>query len=353
LNRVNSRYENIREVIDFLYLDTHVEKSKKMPSKNIQPLKFLDAILVKNTLKCVDMDSPHAFIRGINTRYDKAIQLDALLRPLAESDDLRFSCGDGASERWVLMEGLPWDSEFFRYGVARLHAVVAPVAKTDPKSDSADNIYAIDATLDAARSRGIRYIFCTVPPSNLSMIRALSALQFVLIETRCYYHMRLDKPPLQRYATRLAAEADIPSLSKTAREMINPFDRFHADPSILPEDADRLMERWVRASIVEGFADATIVPAVDVPEAFCTVKYHMQHWQGWGVKLAQPVLSAVSTRHKGWYVRLMSELNEHLRNIGAEHAFLATQITNNAVIRCWEKLGYQFGKGEHVFRRLL
>jgi dTDP-4-amino-4,6-dideoxy-D-galactose acyltransferase len=113
------------------------------------------------------------------------------------------------------------------------------------------------------------------------------------------------------------------------------------------------MERWVEASVVGGFADATIVPDVDAPEAFCTAKYHREHWAGWGCKLSQPVLSAVAPRHKGWYVKLISELDEHLRSVGAEHSFLITQITNNAVIRSWEKLGYGFGKGEHIFRKLL
>jgi len=32
---------------------------------------------------------------------------------------------------------------------------------------------------------------------------------------------------------------------------------------------------------------------------------------------------------------------------------LRTQITNKAVIRVWEKLGFLYGKGEHIFRILL
>jgi dTDP-4-amino-4,6-dideoxy-D-galactose acyltransferase len=135
--------------------------------------------------------------------------------------------------------------------------------------------------------------------------------------------------------------------------MINPFDRFHSDIAIAPADADRMMEAWVEASITGGFADVTVVPDVPVPQAFCTARLHRDHWQGWGVHLAQPVLSAVAPVHKGWYVRIISELGEQLRQSGATHAFLVTQLTNNAVIRCWEKLGYQFGKGEHVMRKLL
>ena len=78
--------------------------------------------------------------------------------------------------------------------------------------------------------------------------------------------------------------------------MVNPFDRFHADPSISEADADRMMERWIEASILQGFADATVVPDVEAPEAFCTARYHREHWEGWNLRLAQPVLSAVSPR---------------------------------------------------------
>lgn len=297
--------------------------------------------------------APHAFIRELDAAYDLAVYIDGLIRPLAEENDLRIAHGEGPEERWVLAERLPWDSEFFGYGVARLNAVAAPTGPVDLRADIASEALAINTALELARTRGIRYVFAAVQARDLPTIRSLGATGFELIETRAHYHMPLRVPPSERHATRLATEADIPSLARAARETINPFDRFHADPAIATEDADRMMEQWVRASIIGTFADVTVVPDVEAPEAFCTAKYHREHWDGWGLKLSQPVLSAVSPRHRGWYVRIISELNEHLRIVGAEHAFLVTQITNNAVIRSWEKLGYQFGKGEHVFRKLL
>ncbi len=298
--------------------------------------------------------APHAFIRGLNAKYDHEIMLDQWLRTLDESDDLRLSfTHDDGTEHWVLMERLPWDSEFFGRGMARLNAVIRPGTHTPLRSDMSHDIEAVHTALKHARTRGIDYVFCPVSPSDLPTIRTLSTCGFDLIETRCYYHRPLVAAPQQRYSTRLAGSADIPSLARAAKIMVNPFDRFHADPAISEEGADRLMERWVEASIVGGFADATIVPDVDAPEAFCTAKYHRKYWEGWGLKLAQPVLSAVAPRHKGWYVKIISELDEHLRSIGAEHSFLVTQITNNAVLRSWEKLGYGFGKGEHIFRKLL
>lgn len=297
--------------------------------------------------------SPHAFIRGLDADYDRKVMLDQWLRPLDESDDLRFRFDHVGAEHWVLMERLPWDSEFFGRGMARLNAVLQPGAATPLRSEVAAAIKALGLALEQARARGVDYVFCPVSPNDLPTIRILGACGFDLIETRCHYQRPLNAPPIQRFPTRLATAADVPSLARTARSMVNPFDRFHADTAIQEQDADRLMERWVEASIVGGFADATIVPDVDAPEAFCTAKYHREHWAGWGCRLSQPVLSAVAPRHKGWYVKLISELDEHLRNVGAEHSFLITQITNNAVIRSWEKLGYGFGKGEHIFRKLL
>ncbi|GAB3362716.1 hypothetical protein GCM10027431_01150 [Lysobacter rhizosphaerae] len=299
------------------------------------------------------VEGPHAFIRGIDTDYDRKVMLEQWFRPLDGTDDLRFGVDIGGEEFWVLMERLPWDSEFFATQTARLNAVLRPHKSPGLREDSAGGAQALARALDEAARRGIAYIFAPVSPNDLYSMRVLADNGFELIETRCQYHRPLSGPPAERHAVRLAGPADIPSLARAARTMINPYDRFHADLAISDRDADRMMERWVEASILNGFADATIVPDVDAPEAFCTAKYHRSHWEGWGLKLAQPVLSAVSPRHKGWYVRIISELDEHLRSIGAEHSFLITQLTNNAVIRCWEKLGYQFGKGEHIFRKVL
>lgn len=297
------------------------------------------------------LESPHGYIRSLNVEYDREFHYLQLARDLPPEDDYRFYFGTGDVERWVLLERLPWDSHFFNRGIARLNAVVCPTGAIPLRADVTLDVAAISRALSIASDNGISYVFSVVSATDLPAIRAMCASGFDLIETRCHYHMPLKSPPEHRHAVRLATAQDVPSLALAAREMVNHFDRFHADPEISAEDADRLMEEWVQASVIGGFADATVVPDVPSPEAFCTAKYHQEHWSGWGLKLSQPVLSAVSPRHKGWYVRIISELNEHLRLIGAEHSFLITQVTNNAVIRCWEKLDYQFGKCEHVFRK--
>lgn len=326
-----------------------------MTAKAITPLlQAHSAEELRNGIAGAGAVSPHAFIRGLDADYDHKVMVDQWLRPLSDQDDLRFCYRQSDDvERWVVMERLAWDSDFFGRGIARLDAVLAPGVARPLRAEVSGSVEALRAALEEARGRHVDYVFCPVSPGDLPAIRTLNACGFELIETRCHYHRPLVAPPPQRYATRLATKADIPSLARAARTMVNPFDRFHADPAVPAADADRLMERWVEASIAGGFADATIVPDVEEPEAFCTAKLHREHWEGWRCKLSQPVLSAVSPRHKGWYMKIISELDEYLRGMGAEHSFLVTQITNNAVIHSWEKLGYRFGKGEHVFRKLL
>lgn len=325
-----------------------------MKVTSLEPLgKSYAAETLHRQLCAAGVQGPHSFIRGLNAEYDRDITIRRWLETMSTDSDQNFRVVVDGREFWILMELLPWDSEFFGRRMARLNAFVRPGIVPGLREDSGLGAQALAAVMEQVRRGGVDYILAPVSPGDLHGIRVLGKNGFELIETRCHYHRALSAPPEHHFATRLATPEDIPSLARAAKVMVNPFDRFHADMSISETDADRMMERWVEASILNGFADATVVPDEEAPEAFCTAKYHREHWSGWGLKVAQPVLSAVSPRHRGWYVRIIAELDEHLRSIGAEHSFLITQITNNAVIRSWEKLGYQFGKGEHIFRKLL
>lgn len=275
-----------------------------------------------------------------------------LTRQIAPDNDLRFVYDDKQQKLFFLCEVLPWDSAFFGYKVAKLHLILpaeAPFFR--PKADYSS---ALKTFLIQARDQGVRYLFASVFPQDLAAIRALTQVGFYLIETRVYYHRSLkDYSYPERYPVRLATVEDKDSLIQTAVDTVNLYDRFHADPYISSADTDRLMAQWIIASLNEGFADAILVPDVPSPTAFSTVKYHKDKWDSWGVRLAQPVLSAVSRDFCGSYLNLVSELCYHMMDIGAEHNFRKTQITNNPVIRTWEKLGYEFGRGEHIFRSVI
>jgi hypothetical protein len=307
---------------------------------------------------------PLDFLRTLDLRAHAQATAQQALAPLPAEQDLRFvhdaprvtaSGAEGSThQRWaVIAQKLDWDSEFFGYPVARLDAVV-PLQDSPQVPTAAQLMGPLQAFLQRAVERKQRYIFAAVDAEHGGLAQALCACGFALIETRATYARSLmDYSYPERFATRLATADDAETLAHTAADRVNPYDRFHADPFIDPERADALMRQWVHASLTQGFADATVVPSAPQPTAFCTVKYHRDQWDSWGLRLAQPVLSAVSTAYRGWYKKIMSEVSYHLKDLGAEHAYMVTQVTNRAVIKTWERLGYSFGKAQHIFRIVL
>jgi hypothetical protein len=296
--------------------------------------------------------SPFDFIRAIDRGGDRQMRAEHLTRAIAPDDDLRFLCSEApGAEVAICAERLPWDSDFFGYGVARLEGVYclsAPYFR--PQAEFADPLRLL---LRQASARGIRYLFAQVDARDLALLRALGQLGFSLIETRLIYHGSLAEHEGERYPVRVATAEDVPSLGRTAQERVNGYDRFHADPFINPEDAARLMYRWAEVSVCEGFADSVIVPDLPDPAAFITLKYHRDKWPRWGLKLSQGVLVAVSPERKGWYPRLLSELLYHLRGMGADHIYHVTQVTNRVVVWTWESLGHHYGRSEHILRIVL
>jgi hypothetical protein len=307
---------------------------------------------------------PLDFLRNLDLRAHALATAQQALDPLPAAQDLRFvydaptvsaSGAKGAThKRWaIIARKLAWDSEFFRYPVARLDAVV-PLQDSPQVPTAAQLMAPLQAFLQRAVKAQQRYIFTAVDPEHGGLVQALGACGFALIETRATYaRSLLDYAYPERFDTRLATLDDAESLAHTAADRVNPYDRFHADPFIDPEKAAALMRQWVHASLTQGFADATVVPNAPQPTAFCTVKYHRDQWDAWGLRLAQPVLSAVSTAYRGWYRKIMSEVTYHLKDLGADHAYMVTQVTNRAVIKTWERLGYSFGKAQHIFRIVL
>jgi hypothetical protein len=295
--------------------------------------------------------APFGFVRRIDAWGDRQLLAERLTRPMPPEHDLRFVQGaeDGAGLA-VFAEKLPWDSEFFGYGVARLDGMF-PLA---PFGASAAYGPAVGELLQRARAKGIAYLFAPVDARDIVLLRALGEAGFATIETRLYYHRELELYAHdRRYRVRVATASDIDTLAAAARDTVNPYDRFHADPFITRAQADRLMATWVEASILEGFADVTFVPDSPRPSAFCTVRYHRDKWERWRLRMAQPVFSAVAPESKGWYRKLISEISYHLRDLGAQHVYLTTQATNSVVVRTWESLGYQYGKTEHILRKIL
>ena len=297
--------------------------------------------------------SPMDFVRGVSVEGDRSVHAAALLRDIEPGDDLRFIYPMSThGELAVCAERLPWDSGFFGYGVARLHGLF-PLGKSGYCAD-ADYTPAIDVLIMLARSRGIRYLFAVVDSRDLPTNRALTARGFSLLETRLYYHRSVrnyDYP--RRFRCRQATPTDLPCLLELARAVENPYDRFNADPFIAKSDVVRLMETWIRASLLNGFADAAIIPDTRNPGAVITMKYHQDKAQAWDMSITQLVLAMAAPRAGNGFLNVLSEVVYHLKELGVDHVACSTQITNRSAIRAGEHLGFKCGKSEYVFRLLL
>jgi hypothetical protein len=297
--------------------------------------------------------SPLDFIRGISIDGDRAMQADSLLRSVGSANDLSFSCRlDSGTEVAVLAERLPWDSAFFGFEVARLNGVFPlDAAGYEP---AADYTAAIGALVSKAGAAGIRYLFGAIDGRDLPTNRAVAAAGFVLIETRLTWHqsVRHYHHP-RRFRCRRATAADLEALTALAAAVENPYDRFNADPFIPKADVTRLMETWLRASLVEGFADDTFIPDSAAPRAVCTVKYHDDKAAAWDASIAQLVLAMAAPDAGTGFVGIISEIAHHLKERGTDHLYFSTQATNRRIVRVAEHLGFRYGKAEHVFRLLL
>jgi dTDP-4-amino-4,6-dideoxy-D-galactose acyltransferase len=297
--------------------------------------------------------SPFDFVKGISLEGDRAVHAASLLRHIDPADDLRmvYPIGDGAVA--VCAERLPWDTKFFGYGVARLQGIF-PMTREGYRQD-ADYAPAIAALTEQAKSRGVRYLFAVVDSRDLPTSRALTAGGWSLLETRLFFQLSLRayQHP-RRFRCRLATEADLSCLIELARAADNPFDRFNADPFIGKADAARMIETWIRASLLNGYADATYIPDRRNPGALCTLKYHKDKAAAWNMSIGQIVLAMASSPRAGnGFVGVISEAMYHLKEIGLDHCIFSTQITNRAVVRVGEHLGFKYGKGEYVFRQIL
>lgn len=297
--------------------------------------------------------SPLDYVPELSRKGDRDVWAEQLTAPRAEVDDLRrcAKLADGTPLA-MFLERLPWDSEFFGYGVAKLSAVFpleAPLLRLE-----ADYRPALTALLEEAKAHGIRYLFATVDPRDLALLRALGDLQFALIETRYYQHGAVVAPAqVEPLPVRRAVPDDIPSLARTARDTVNRYDRFHADPFIERGAVEQLMQRWVEQSIAGAMADLVLVPDVDRPTAFVTYQLLRANWSRWKLNLVRGVLSAATPDMAGWLGKLGPVANRLLADQGAQYSYGSTQVTNRPIVWFAQEAGARFGRCEHVFRRLL
>jgi dTDP-4-amino-4,6-dideoxy-D-galactose acyltransferase len=245
---------------------------------------------------------------------------------------------------YFYMRFLPWDTDFFLLETCKLHYVLYDCSFEIL-------IKACEKFNKELRTLHAQYVFIEIPSEDIRLIQALNAAGFMLTETRLtYFNNSLDTYNFERFDVRPAKPEDIQELRMVASVMRNNYDRFHSDAVFLKDKADDFLAEYVDQAI-KGFCDIVLVP--DTPgvkaHSFLTANYNKSEWNDLGYSVSKMVLSAVSSQtNKGWYIKLISEMTYHLKEIGAQAIYMSTQPTNRAVIKTWEKLGYKYGASTHI-----
>jgi len=124
----------------------------------------------------------------------------------------------------------------------------------------------VAASVARADADGFEFVTAKVPTTDLATIHALERSGFLLIETALHYSFRYADsplPPAPDVPIRRADPADTEALVELAALSFGAhFGRFHSDPRIGKERADRVYEEWMRSSM-GGYADAVFVAEVE------------------------------------------------------------------------------------------
>ncbi len=281
--------------------------------------------------------SPYHFLRKISRNY----QFENCILPEFEINNKSTIFTDGESFEFYFKK-LAWDSDFFQMPMFRLFTILFESQNFQLLEKSIELF--LKQYFDTEEKMSC---FIAIPPEDILLIQALCANGFRLVETRvnCYYD-DLQAFDNIRFAVKKAQKEDIITLRKIASQSPNAYDKYHADVFFPREIADNYLAIYAE-NCLKGLADIVFVP--DEPElplaSFMAGNYEKIDAEN---KAGRIILSACLPENQGWHYKLFSETTHHFKDIGMQYSLMTTQITNKAVIRNWEKLGYKFGSTTHI-----
>lgn len=247
----------------------------------------------------------------------------------------------------TLFTKLDWDSSFFGKQIWKLQCAFW---KNSVRHETLAHLCEIERDLI---DNGAQYVFGFIPTSCIETVDVLGRNGWSVIEFRVLFYRDLhDINDLNRYPVIAASSEDIKPLAQVAAEIINPYDRFHADDYFDPKKVNVFMRTWVRNSILNNFAADAVLRPEEGPQAFLSIN-HRKHLYPLGIQDTQLVLSAVHPHMKGWFGRLISEAAHISKEIGAKYISLTTQINNMGAIATCQRLNMKIGSTTLVLRKIL
>lgn len=271
--------------------------------------------------------------------------MDAFRRTAAEGPGEVLFAGDAATGALGGWMPLAWDTDVLGVPVGRC---------TSPVWWGGGDVEAALAAVTAAAARradqaGIELLVLRSDARDSNLPRLLAGEGFWLADTLVTYSADPD-PAVEAEGVEPARPDDLPALRTLALAFRN--GRFHVDPGIGRERAERLYVRWVENSLA-GRADAFLVVrgADGQPIGFMILRVAPAHGETPPHGIME--LMAVSPRAQGQRVghRLVAASLRWFAQAGIPSIDVGTQIDNVAAVRIYQRFGFRLAAFSHTFHR--
>jgi ribosomal protein S18 acetylase RimI-like enzyme len=194
----------------------------------------------------------------------------------------------------------------------------------------------------------LQFVDAKVPAADAACVAALEELRFHLIDTNVSLERAWD-PPLSStacpagYEIGFAAPADRTGVARVAGQSFA-FSRFHLDPRIPPETADRIKARWA-----ENFFSGERGDAMTVARRGGDIAGFLQLIAAGRTLVIDLIAVDPSHRRRGLAPALIAYAMSGLA--GFDRIQVGTQVANTASLRLYEELGFRCCGARYVLHR--
>jgi len=236
---------------------------------------------------------------------------------------------------------VPWDSDIFGFPVGQITHI-----QVDDPTEAGVELGAFQAWL---QEREIQLVSCRLAHDRLRESMFLEQAGFRFVEMVLHPHVA----DLQGYScapqglrVERAVESDLTDIEAIATRAFG-YERFHADPRLQPDLADRRYQTWVRNSC--NHAQQRLYKISDGPDlvAFFVTENHPDGLCYWHLTAIAPELQG-----RGYGKRVWREMLRHHQREGMARVATTIAARNTPVLNLYSSLDFRFQPPEMTFHWL-
>ena len=229
----------------------------------------------------------------------------------------------------------PWFSEVMERNVYKVF-IEEPLSPGSQPTKSNSEI-----SIQALQKRPV-FAFSKVDASATSKTAYLESIGFRLVDTNVTFDKKIEKKNfVDTTEVRVAQSNDRSSVEQIARESFI-FSRFHLDPQMSIDLANRIKEEWVRNYFLGNRGDAMIVGLIDGCVAGFLLLMELDD---------DTILIDLIAVHNAYQRHgLASKMIHYISTVypNATQLRVGTQVANIPSIRLYEKLGFRLFQAQYV-----